>query len=78
MNLQPLPDSNEADMSAILSEKDLERVGWKFGTRGKRPQPRFYVEKADATPSLYLTSRPKHKPACSRSRPTNFGFKLPT
>src|ERR1700739_3227114 len=43
MNLHPLPDSNEADMSAILSEKDLERVGWKFGTRGKRPQPRFYL-----------------------------------
>jgi hypothetical protein len=43
MNLPILAGSNQADMSAVLSAKDMDRLDLEFDTRGKSPRPRFYL-----------------------------------
>ena len=43
ITLQTIPGSNEVDMTAILSEKDMQRLGSEFKTLWVDPQPRFYL-----------------------------------
>jgi hypothetical protein len=43
ISLQCIPRSNEVDMTAILSENDMERLSREFDARWTSAGPRFYL-----------------------------------
>jgi hypothetical protein len=58
MSLQCIPGSNEVDMTAILSENDMERLSREFDARWASPGPRSILVSRDPVNLSILVQRP--------------------